>query len=129
VVVLDTHIVIWLAEDPESLSVTATRAIESERESGMLAVSDITVLELARLISRGRVAVRTSMTVFLQSLEQNFTVLPITSAIAERAMSFSAQYPRDPVDRVVGATALAHGAKLITKDEAIRQSGEVDCIW
>ena len=32
-------------------------------------------------------------------------------------------------DRVVVATALSLGAKLVTQDEAIRSSGAVECIW
>jgi PIN domain nuclease of toxin-antitoxin system len=129
VIVLDTHIVIWLAEAPELLSAAATEAIKSERQTGLLAISDMTLLELARLISSGKVEVRTSMSAFLQRVEQSFKVLPVTGAIAEQTMMFSAAYPRDPVDRVIGATALTHGCKLITKDKTIRESGEVRCVW
>lgn len=126
---LDTHIVIWLAETPELLSASASAAIDQEQVSGVLAISDMTLLEVARLIARGRIEVRTSLANFLQQLERNFRILPVTSAIAERAMSFSSQYPRDPVDRVVGATTLVHGCRLVTKDEAIRATGEVNCVW
>ena len=127
--VLDTHVVIWLAETPEFLSAAAVAAIGRERTSGVLAISDMTLLEVARLISRGRVEVQTSLTDFLEELERNFRVLPVTGAIARRVMGFSLAYPKDPVDRVVGATALVHGSPLVTKDEAIRDSGEVDCVW
>jgi PIN domain nuclease of toxin-antitoxin system len=89
----------------------------------------MTLLELARLISSGKVEMRTSMSAFLQRVEQSFKVLPVTGAIAEQAMMFSSAYPRDPVDRVIGATVLMHACKLITKDKAIRQSGEVKCVW
>ena len=128
-IVLDTHIVIWLAEAPELLSDAATSAIKSERQSGSLVISDMTLLELARLISGGKVGVRTSLAAFLVQVERNFEVLPVTGVIAELTMKFSPAYPRDPVDRVIGATALAHSCKLITKDEKIQRSGEVDCVW
>jgi PIN domain nuclease of toxin-antitoxin system len=129
VIVLDTHVVIWLAEAPELLSAAATEAIKGERQSGSLAISDMTLLELARLISIGRVGVRTSLAAFLGQVERNFEVLPVSGAIAELTMRFSPAYPRDPVDRVIGATALAHSSKLVTKDEKIQESGEVDCVW
>jgi PIN domain nuclease of toxin-antitoxin system len=128
-ILLDTHVVLWLAESPELLSDKASAAIHSGRRAGLLGISDMTVLESARLIAMGRVEVKTSMADFLQSLERNFTILPITAAIAERTMSFSDRYPRDPVDRVVGATAVVHGGPLVTKDKKIRDSGEVDCVW
>jgi PIN domain nuclease of toxin-antitoxin system len=66
---------------------------------------------------------------FLKEVERNLTILPVTGAIAERTLLFSPAYPRDPVDRVIGATALAHSCKLITKDDPIRKSGEVACVW
>ncbi len=80
-------------------------------------------------ISGGRLRVLTSIRDFLQSVEKNFTVLPITSAIAERSVMFSARYPKDPSDRIIGATAIVHGLRLVTRDKQIRASKEVDCIW
>jgi PIN domain nuclease of toxin-antitoxin system len=128
-ILLDTHAILWLAQIPELLSDGATEAISSARQEDGLAIADKSLWELAMLISRGRVGVRTSMRDFLEAVEQNFAVLPITSAIAERATKFSNRYPNDPADRLIGATAIAHGIKLVTKDEAIRASGEVDCVW
>lgn len=66
---------------------------------------------------------------YLRYLESMFVVLPITGAIAERAVQFSQQYPKDPTDRLIGATAVVHGFNLVTRDEGIRASGEVPCIW
>ena len=119
----------WLAEAPELLSPAARRAIQNERKAGVLGVSDMTLLELARIVSHGKVIVSTSLEAFLRSVEANFSILPLTSAIAARTISFSTAYPKDPVDRVVGATAIVHSGKLVTKDDAIRESGEVKCIW
>ncbi len=81
------------------------------------------------LISRGRVHVRTSISDFLREIERNFTVLPISGAIAEKSMQFTDRYPKDPTDRIIGATAVVHQIALITKDEQIRNSGEVHCVW
>jgi PIN domain nuclease of toxin-antitoxin system len=129
VIVVDTHVVIWLAETPELLSTPATEAIKEERRNGTLAISDITLLELARIILGKKITVRTSLAMFLAQVERNFTVLPMTGTIAELALLFSAAYPKDPVDRVIGATALAHSCRLITKEVPIRRSGEVNCLW
>jgi PIN domain nuclease of toxin-antitoxin system len=129
VIVLDTHIVIWLAETPELLSMAAKEAIKSERENGLLAISDMTLLELARVISGGKVEVRTSLPSFLEVVERKFKILPVTASIAELTMQFSTSYPRDPIDRVIGATAIAHSCRLVTKDGPIRKSGEVNCVW
>jgi PIN domain nuclease of toxin-antitoxin system len=129
VILLDTHVVIWLAESPEQLSSVAHTAIVVERQADGLAISDKTLWELAHLISSGKVVVKTSVLAFLRTVERNFMVLPVTSAIAERSIRFSSEYPKDPADRLIGATAVIHGLRLLTKDEAMRRSGEVDCVW
>ena len=55
-ILVDTHVVIWLAFDPSQLSAKGRVAIEDARlKGGGLAISDITLLELATLSSKGRI--------------------------------------------------------------------------
>jgi len=129
VILLDTHAVLWLAQAPELLSYDARGAISDARQKDGVAIADNTLWELAMLVSRGRVGVRTSLRDFLEAVERRCTVLPVTGAIAERAVRFSKRYPGDPTDRLIGATSVLHGFDLVTKDERIRASGEVKCIW
>jgi PIN domain nuclease of toxin-antitoxin system len=129
VILLDTHVVLWIAQVPELLSEDAELAIRVERQRDGIGISDKTLWELAMLISQGRVGVKTTLLDFLRAVERNFTVFPVTSAIADRAVSFSARYPKDPADRIIGATALVHGLQLITRDEQIQASGEVPVVW
>ena len=128
-ILLDTQAVFWLAQVPEMLSDAAREAIRGARGKGGCAISDKTLWELACMIERKRVHVKTSMRDFLVTVEKYFIVLPVTSAIAERAVQFSKHYPKDPADRIIGATAVVYGIALITSDESIRASGEVTCIW
>jgi PIN domain nuclease of toxin-antitoxin system len=128
-VVLDTHVVLWLAQSPEDLSEAAHQAISEQRRRDGLAISCQTLWELSMLISRGRVRVAISLADFLEAVELNFHVLPVTGKIAERAMRFSESYPNDPTDQIIGATAVVHGLPLLTKDGPIRASGEVNCVW
>jgi len=55
--------------------------------------------------------------------------LPITPAIAALATQFPESYPRDPADRLIGATARAEGLPLVTRDERIRSSPLLKTIW
>jgi PIN domain nuclease of toxin-antitoxin system len=57
------------------------------------------------------------------------TVLPITPEIAARAVSFPDSYPKDPQDRLIGATALVEGIELVTHDKLIKKSRVVPVIW
>jgi PIN domain nuclease of toxin-antitoxin system len=129
VILVDTHVVLWIAQVPELLSQEAELAIRVERQRDGVGISDKSLWELAMLVSHGRVGVKTSLLDFLRAVERNFIVFPVTAEIAERAVSFSAQYSKDPADRVIGATALVHGLRLVTKDEVIHASGEVPVVW
>jgi len=130
VILLDTHIVAWLAFDSAQLSAKAREAIDAARNSGEgLAISDITLLELATLTSKGRLHLALSLESFLREVEARFIVLPISGHACVRALDLPARYPRDPADRIIGATALVEGLSLVTADRKIRHSRALRTIW
>jgi|SRR5438128_11908902 len=129
-VLLDTHVVIWLALEPGRISKRARAAIQETRRRGEgLAVSDITLLEIATIESKGRIKLNASLEAFLAEIEARFIVLPITGRICASALALPAAYSRDPADRVIGATALVEGFPLITADDGIRRSKTLKTIW
>ncbi len=116
--------------EQEKLSRRAAALISAARVEGDgVAIADVALWELGMLIARGRVKPPQSSALFLRHVEETFLVFPITAAIAETSMQFSNQYPSDPTDRLIGATALVHGLQLVTKDERIQASGDVPCVW
>jgi PIN domain nuclease of toxin-antitoxin system len=129
VILLDTHVVAWAAEDPKRLSPDATSAIRRARRGEGLAVSAITLWELAQLVARGKVQVYGSVETSVRALIQDMTVIPITPEIAALATQFPDDYPRDPVDRIIGATARAEALTLVTRDERIRRSPLIRTVW
>jgi PIN domain nuclease of toxin-antitoxin system len=128
-ILLDTHIVIWLAFEPDKLSKRAKDAIRAARIQGGLAIAGITLLELAWLAENGRVNTTLSVEFFVRLCASKMTVLPITPEIAARAVSFSDPYPKDPQDRLIGATALVEGIQLVTCDKQIKKSGMIPVVW
>jgi len=129
-ILLDTHVVIWLAQDQHRISSRAHDAIANTREHGQgLAVSSMTLLELARLASQKRIELTPNLEAFLRDVERRFSVLPITGRICVQAFELPVNYPKDPADRVIGATAIIEGLKLVTADQAIRHSKAVPTIW
>jgi PIN domain nuclease of toxin-antitoxin system len=129
-ILLDTHVPVWLAFEPERLSIGARTAIEVARKKGEdLALSGISLLEIATLERKGRVHLNTSLGSFLRELEERFTVLPITSRACVAACDLPAGYPGDPADRIIGGTAVAEGLPLLTADREIRRCKAVHTIW
>lgn len=129
-ILLDTHVVIWLAHEHHRISPRARAAIQEARKKAHgLAISGITLLEIARLASRGRIRLTPDLETFLSDVELRFTTLPITAKIARQAFELPEEYPNDPADRVIGATALIENMPLITADKEILKSGAVPTIW
>jgi len=123
-------VVVWLAFDQNRISKKARATIDEARALGDgLAISDISLLEVGTLASRGRIQLGITLESFLQEIETRFVVLPISGRACARAMAFPAAYPKDPADRIIGATALVEGLSLITADREIRRSRLVPTIW
>jgi PIN domain nuclease of toxin-antitoxin system len=129
-ILVDTHIVLWLAFDQSRLSKKARAAIDDARRNGDgLAICDITLLELATKFRKGRIRLEISLESFLEEVEARFVVLPISGRASVRALGLPAAYPKDPADRLIGATALVEGLPLLTADRDIRQAQVVRTIW
>lgn len=129
-ILLDTHIALWLSYDYDRVSVKGQKAIrEARRDERGIAVCSITLLEIARLSSHGRIHLTPDLETFLSALEAQFVVLPITGNIARQAFELPPNFPKDPVDRIIGATALIEDLRLVTADKEIRRSRAVPTIW
>ena len=128
-ILLDTHALIWLARDPAKLSKAAVDAIRTSVRNGGLAISAITVWELAWLATHGRLNFKGLVDDFVDELTSRTAVRPITPRIAVLANQLPVTYPNDPSDRLIGATALAEGIALVTKDRTIRNYKQIKTIW
>jgi PIN domain nuclease of toxin-antitoxin system len=114
VLLLDTHALIWLVMDSPRLGNLARR-----RAARGAHVSAITFWELEMLSEAGRIQL--GMTVSEARdvvLRTNITEVPIDGVIAMTAARISMH--GDPGDRFIVATALTHGATLMTADSKIR---------
>lgn len=128
-ILLDTHVLVWAADGPDRLSRTAASEIRRARRDGGLAISAMSLWELAFLLTRGRIQMYGTVESSMRLLTEEVTVIPITPEIAILAALFPDDYPGDPGDRLIGATARAEGLTLITHDERIRKSPLIKTAW
>ena len=128
-ILLDTHALVWAARDPAKLSKPAADAIRMAGENGGLAISAITLWELAWLATHGRLNFTGTVDDFIEKISSRTAIRPITPRIAVLASQLPAIYSRDPSDRLIGGTALAEGIALVTKDRTIRDCKQIKTIW
>ena len=117
-VVLDSHVVHWWSAEPARISSAASKAIGDADE---LAVADISWFELAWLARRERIVVSIPITSWLARLATQVRTMPVTPAIANTAVGLPSSFPGDPADRLIYATAIENGWRLVTKDQRLRK--------
>lgn len=127
-ILLDTHVLLWLDRDDPALGAGSRAAIESAWKAGAVAVSAISFWEVAMLDIRGRIVLPQPPTGWRRDwLEAGLLEQPLDGAAALHAAALDVFHP-DPADRFIVGTALAAGATLLTADQAVlRWPGPLTC--
>lgn len=124
---LDTHAVIWAYDDSENLG-PESRAVIGQAGPRSLGVSDFTLLEVAMLVSKGRLQIDLPLQEFLGRVENDYVVFPLRATDAVSAMELKLEQA-DPFDRAIVATAIGRNIPLLTKDRQITKCGSVQVLW
>ena len=126
---LDTHIVVRWLIDNRKLSREQFRVLQTAvRRTEPVALSAMSLLEIAVLNSAGKLKLKTSLNEFFTDLQARpvFHILPLTYDVATEAASLGNL--RDPADRAIVATARANRFTLMTSDQRIIESKLVPVI-
>ena len=128
-ILLDTCAIIWDALEPKKLTVEARRAIE--HNGNELVICDISLWEIAMLISKQRLQVNNTASGFTRLALQarDFQVAEITPEIAELSVNFGTELNKDPVDRIIAATSIVRNAPIVTADRNLRDARSIETIW
>lgn len=107
---LDTHILLYLLDG--NLNAREQQLVVQ----APLAISDIVLWELAKLIQLGRITLDLSSSAFQMCLDQ-LTVIPISLDIARTSTQLD--FRSDPADELIAATSIVAGVPLLTRDHKI----------
>jgi PIN domain nuclease of toxin-antitoxin system len=125
---LDTHILFWWRMDFSRLSRAQAQILDELEERDQPAgLSAISLRELAQMIHRGRAVVDMQLDAWLDSIDSHplLSIFPLTAQIAAESVRLGDDFPNDPADQIIVATARCHNLTLITADERIRKWGQV----
>ena len=118
-VLLDTHVLVWLLDSDERLGPLARQMADAAARQDILLVSSITFWDVAMLAQRQRLSLAQPAIRWRRNvLDLGITEIPVSGEIGIHAAELLG-FPRDPADRIIAATATLHGATLITADEEI----------
>jgi PIN domain nuclease of toxin-antitoxin system len=128
---LDTHILLWWRTEFRRLSKTQAQVLEGlEKQGQPVGLSAISLREFAMMVHRRRISVDMPVDIWLDWIESHplITILPLTTKIAAESVRLGDDFPRDPADQIIVATARCHGLTLITANERIRKWGKVNLV-
>jgi PIN domain nuclease of toxin-antitoxin system len=119
---LDTHALVWAMSAPSELSHAARQALDSAAER---CVSAASLYEIAYKATIGRWPEVSPLLAFdldARLRADGFELLSASGAIMQGAGSLDWTH-RDPFDRIIVATALAHALPVVSKDETLDSNG------
>ncbi len=115
---LDTHIILWSAAEPEKLSQNITE--ELKNDSNELWYSPISVWEILLLAEKGRISLGADIE---KSVREIFRKIPLNEATLNHEVAIQSRFVRlphqDPADRFLAATAIVFDLTLVTADSRI----------
>lgn len=129
-ILLDSHVVIWLLTAPERLTERARNAILQARVTGeKLGYSPVSLYEIAYAARRKRLLLASTTEEFIAALQGRLEFVPLTSEIAVCAAELPDPFHGDPLDRIIAATAIVHDCSLITHDREMHRAKLCKTLW
>ena len=124
---LDTHALIWFAEDDEHLSTPARQALEDHANELFCSVASIWEIGIKASLGKLKLGAALDRT-FRRRLEENgFGILPVEYAHAAHVLSLP-WYHRDPFDRLLVAQAALEQMALVSHDNLLDAYG-INRVW
>lgn len=123
---LDTCAALWMLSDAKLRSGTEQAVAQALGTGGKLFISPISAWEVGLLVARGKLALPFSPGEWYARLASlaDQTIAPLTETILIASHFLPGTPPKDPMDRIMIATARDRGLRLITRDRMILDYAE-----
>lgn len=128
-ILIDTHIWVWLANEDERLKPVYREALNEAMLEAPLMVSDISIWEIQTAVAAGGMTLPIPLEDWFRRATHPtmFDLKRITPDVAIE-IDHLGPFHKDPADRIITATARVLEVPLATHDKDIIQSGAV-AIW
>ena len=118
-IVLDTHVLIWLLLGSDRLGGDSRRKIDQAFQDDQLAVSAISFWEVEMLKQKGRIRLDADVGSWRQNLlKEGLVEYALDGKLGIKAVGLQ-NFHSDPADRFIVSTCLLHAAELFTVDQKI----------
>ena len=124
---LDTHVFLWLNDDPERLSKTVKDLCSSGTHEFYLSMASPWEMQIKSQLDKLSLAMPIEELVNKNTFENNIKLLPIELS----HISYLEQLPphhRDPFDRLIIAQAVVEGMTIVSVDHAFA-AYSVPVVW
>ena len=130
-VIVDTHVFIWDLMDTNKIPAKILKHLDLVQEQGSLFICSISLWEIGLLVGKGRIELDRPVDQFLKVglLKRNYQLLEITPEISLEVSIMAEEVNKDPADRIIAASSLAHKAILITADKNLRSNKNLKTLW
>ena len=130
-ILLDTHIWLWLLHDPSQLSSQAQALINAEEPQNGLLVSAISVWEIAVKSSIGKLSLPLPINEWyeLAQTQSGIVIEPLNPLDAIASTQLPENFHKDPADRILVAIARRYRIPLVTCDIKVLNYPHVQALW
>ena len=124
-ILLDTHVWLWWLLEEGDLDESERAMLDEQAMAGEIVISAASVWETEMMERSGKVILEPNFETWISRATdtQICRVIPIDEQVIMAMRKLPENFPDDPADRIIVATALLHDIPLATKNEVLQELG------
>lgn len=124
-ILLDTHVWLWWLLEEGNLDESERAMLDEQAMNGEIVISAATVWETEMMERSGSVQLEPDFATWITRATdaQICKVFPIDEEVIKAMRKLPENFPDDPGDRIIVATALLYDIPLATKDPVLQELG------